>query len=69
MTEVTPLAVDEDAAAARIGLAVSTLQKKRVSGDGPPFVKLGRAVRYRLADLDAWVAARVVSSTSEKIAA
>lgn len=57
--------VDTAGAAARTGLAAATLEKKRVAGSGPPFVKLGRAVRYRVADLDAWIAARVVSSTSE----
>jgi predicted DNA-binding transcriptional regulator AlpA len=63
------LVVDTQGAATRIGLSVATLEKKRVYGDGPPFLKLGRAVRYRIADLDAWVAARVVSSTSETISA
>jgi len=63
------LLVDTGGAAARLCLAESTLEKLRVSGDGPPFVKLGRAVRYRLADLDAWASERVVQSTSQKIAA
>lgn len=45
--------------------AISTLQKERVRGDGPPFVKLGRLVRYRPEDVLAWVAAKVVNSTSE----
>lgn len=63
-----PLLKEEDAAPFA-GLSVSTLQKKRVSGDGPPFVKIGRSVRYRPEDLEAYVAARVVGSTSEAIAA
>jgi predicted DNA-binding transcriptional regulator AlpA len=57
--------VDTAGASAHIGLAESTLEKLRVSGDGPLFVKLGRAVRYRLADLDSWAAERVVQSTSQ----
>lgn len=32
-----------------------TLQLWRHRGSGPPFVKLGRLVRYRLEDVDAWV--------------
>lgn len=38
------------------GIAVSTLQKYRLRGGGPPFLKLptGR-IRYSLADLDAWL--------------
>ncbi len=51
--------------AERQGRAVKTLQNQRVSGDGIPFVKLGRSVRYRLSDVKAWEAARVRTSTSD----
>ena len=51
------------------GLAVPTLNKLRVYGGGPRFCKLGRSVRYRRTDLDEWLDARVVSSTSEASAA
>ena len=51
------------------GLSVSTMEKLRLTGAGPRFLKLGRAVRYRATDLDVWLSARVVSSTSEKFAA
>jgi excisionase family DNA binding protein len=43
----------------------STLAKKRLTGEGPPFVRIGRAVRYRRSDLDAWMAASIRTSTSE----
>lgn len=46
-------------------IAVSTLSKARVYGGGIPFVKIGRSVRYRRADIDAFMAERVISSTSE----
>jgi len=46
-------------------LSERTLERLRVQGGGPAFVKAGRAVRYRECDLEAWVSARVVSSTSE----
>lgn len=49
----------------RIGYSAQTLRNKRVKGEGPPFVKLGGAVRYRCEDLDAWVAARLRTSTSQ----
>lgn len=53
-------------AAAYLALAQSTLTKMRLTGDGPPFVKIGtRAVAYRRSDLDAWLAERVRRSTSE----
>ena len=45
-------------AAARIGLSPRTLARYRMSGTGPAFVSLGRSVRYRAADLDAWAAGR-----------
>lgn len=60
------LVVDTQGAALRTGLSVATLEKKRVHGNGPPFLKLGRSVRYRLADLDEWMARRLVASTSER---
>src|SRR5262245_58804017 len=47
-------------------LAEGTLTKMRLTGDGPPFVKVGpRAVAYRKADLDTWLAGRVRRSTSD----
>ena len=43
-----------------------TLERWRVQGIGPRFVRLNHSIRYRQQDLDAHVAARVVGSTSEK---
>ena len=43
----------------------SFLNKARLTGDGPKFVRLGRSIRYRLEDLEAWVASRAAGSTSE----
>jgi len=33
-----------------------TLERKRWTGDGPPYVKIGGAVRYRLDDIEAYEA-------------
>ena len=41
------------------GLSPVTLQTWRSRGDGPPFLKVGRLVRYRRSDLDAWLESRV----------
>ena len=38
------------------GLADSTLEQWRLKGKGPKFIKLGRLVRYRLSDLNAYIA-------------
>jgi predicted DNA-binding transcriptional regulator AlpA len=57
-------------AAKYVALAESTLIKMRMTTDaGPPFMKLGRAVAYRKADLDCWLEARVRRSTSDKLMA
>jgi predicted DNA-binding transcriptional regulator AlpA len=47
------------------GLAESTLEKLRVSGGGPRYIRVGRVVAYDLDDLDAWLEAHKRSSTSE----
>lgn len=43
-------------------IKVGTLQNWRADGEGPPFVKIGGAVRYRRQDLDQWIESRVVAS-------
>jgi predicted DNA-binding transcriptional regulator AlpA len=60
---VTPLPVE--AASRHVGLSVSTLNKLRVFGGGPVFLKLGRRVAYDVADLDAWLATKRRRSTSD----
>lgn len=52
-------------AARYIGLRKSTLEAWRVRGDGPVFLKLGKAVRYREQDLDDFLMARRCTSTSQ----
>jgi predicted DNA-binding transcriptional regulator AlpA len=48
------------------GRSRSSWQKARLTGGGPPFVRLGRLVRYRSSDFEAWLAARPrLRSTSE----
>lgn len=56
-------------AAALLRLSERTLERFRVTGDGPKFVKAGRRVLYRQSDLDEWITARVCGSTSEGRAA
>ena len=52
-TLLTPVQV-----ASRCGLAVSTLAKMRLRGDGPPHLKIGAAVRYREDDMETWLEAQ-----------
>jgi predicted DNA-binding transcriptional regulator AlpA len=52
MTQV----VDEKQAAKIIGLSPYFLRNARCQGtDSPKFLKLGKAVRYRVSDLEAWL--------------
>ena len=53
-------------AANLLRLSKSWLAKARMRGDGPPFVKLGRAVRYRESALVQWLKSRTRLSTSER---
>jgi len=48
--------VDPTVAARRLGLKRHTLACYRNLGDGPAYYRFGRAIRYALADLDAWSA-------------
>lgn len=44
-------------AAEYIGMSESWLRKSRLEGntDAPPYLKIGKAVRYLTSDLDAWL--------------
>lgn len=52
-------------AAAFCRLGKPTLERFRITGEGPAYLKLGGSVRYRRADLEAWLVARLTRSTSE----
>jgi Helix-turn-helix domain len=49
--------LNEVQAADFLDLSIRTLQAWRLRGSGPPFVKAGRAVRYRRRDLLDWIEA------------
>lgn len=56
-TTTTPHVFDEKEAASYLGLSVKTLQARRAAHKAPAFLKIGRSVRYRVMDLDAFLAA------------
>lgn len=63
-------ALNTKQAALYTGLAEKTLEGLRCRGGGPRHIRYGRkAVRYFVRDLDDWMGARVVASTSELRAA
>jgi predicted DNA-binding transcriptional regulator AlpA len=45
-------------AAERIGMSVSWLNHARQTGEGPVFLKIGVNVKYRVEDVDAWLASK-----------
>jgi predicted DNA-binding transcriptional regulator AlpA len=57
--------LNQRATAAYLSISERTLERWRVSGDGPPFVKFGRRVAYRETDLIEWINGCVRHSTSE----
>jgi predicted DNA-binding transcriptional regulator AlpA len=52
--------------ATSLGVSLSWLAKARLRGDGPLYVKIGRAVRYRESGIRDYLRARTRTSTSEK---
>jgi predicted DNA-binding transcriptional regulator AlpA len=55
-------------AADHCGVSESNLNKRRVRGQPPPFIKLGKAVVYDTRDLDEWLASCRRQSTSQSLA-
>lgn len=53
-------------AAQALGIKPGTLEIWRVRGDGPAYMKIGRAVRYRRDDLEAFLSQARRGSTSEE---
>lgn len=54
-------------AAAYLNVSLSMLAKRRLSGDGPRYSKLGKRVVYEVADLDQWIADHRHRNTSEYV--
>ena len=63
--DTTPALVNEIEAARILDLSVKTLRRWRWAGKGPTFRKIGAAVRYHPADLDAFIEAGRRQATSE----
>jgi hypothetical protein len=52
-------------AAAYLTISVQRLAKMRLTGDSPPFCRVGRSIVYRKADIDSWLDANKRRSTSD----
>ena len=51
--------------ASMLGLQPNTLAQWRMTGAGPRFLRLGRRVRYRPADIETWLEPQARCSTSD----
>ncbi len=52
-------------AAELLRISPRTLERYRVAGSGPRFVKAGRRVIYRSSDIEAWTEANTFASTTQ----
>ncbi len=62
--EAESLLTEQDVAALT-RLSTRTLERRRLDGTGPTFIKLGRRVVYRRQDVDSWIEQNRFASTSE----
>lgn len=66
----TPHSLSEADAALYLGVSRAYLRQGRLKtdgkGTGPAFCRFGRAIRYRLTDLDAWIAAHRIDPSARK---
>lgn len=64
-TATLPALMDQRAAADYLGISTKKLERDRWVGPTIPYIKIGRSVRYRAADLAAYVEACAVSVTEQ----
>jgi predicted DNA-binding transcriptional regulator AlpA len=62
---VIPQLLTPKEAALSLRVSESWLAKARMRGDGPPYIQVGRSIRYREAALLQWMKSRQRLSTSE----
>jgi predicted DNA-binding transcriptional regulator AlpA len=48
------------------GLSLATVRRWRLRRQGPKYLKIGSAVRYKPEDLSAWLASRPIGGTDER---
>ncbi|WP_160664117.1 helix-turn-helix transcriptional regulator [Pseudarthrobacter sp. ATCC 49987] len=51
--------------ATKLGKSQAALAQWRYLGIGPPFIKLGRNVRYRTRDVEAWLDRQTMQRTGD----
>jgi len=58
--------LDEREAAAYLGISASAMRKWRARQCGPKYARLGRIIRYRQSDMDAFVESRIIAADSSE---
>ena len=64
---IIPVLLTPKVAAQKLHCSVSFLAKKRMTGDGPVFIKRGRSVLYAEPVLVQWLKTRTRTSTSASV--
>ena len=64
--EFSDVLLEPNEAAAFLKVSLSWLAKARMRGDGPPYLRIGRSIRYTEAALMQWMKSRQRMSTSER---
>jgi excisionase family DNA binding protein len=59
MTVAEQIMIEQEVAD-KLVVKKATTTKWRARGKGPPFLKIGSKVRYRLSDVEAWIESRRV---------
>ena len=57
--------LNTEQSAQRLGLSPRTLERYRVTGEGPEYLKMGHAVRYTASALERWLKGCTRRSTSD----
>lgn len=61
VTPASTASVESKVVAPMIGVKELTLKAWRRKGIGPPYVRFGNRVRYRISDVEAWLTANTVT--------
>jgi hypothetical protein len=59
--------IDEQTLSERLNVKPRTLQGWRLRGEGPPYIKVGRLVRYRPVDIQRYLNEQTRHSTSQEV--
>ena len=59
--------ISEHDYAAKRGVSVRTVQRERALRTGPPFIRLGRKVYYRLESIEQWLIANEETPVRSKV--